>query len=61
MAELLQSELGLTAELVEGDLGEFKVLVDDCLVAEKGWFFLPNPRKVVDKIRRLQGGSSHPV
>ncbi len=54
MAELIERELGLKVELVEGDLGEFKVFVDDHLVAQKGWLFLPGPKKVLEKIRALQ-------
>lgn len=54
MAELIERELGLKAELIEGDLGEFKVFVDDRLVAQKGWLFLPSPKKVLEKIKAFK-------
>jgi hypothetical protein len=51
VADLLQRELGLHAELVEGDLGEFSVLVGDKLVAKKGLIFFPTDRKILAAVR----------
>ncbi len=52
MADLLQRELGVKVELVEGDLGEFVVLVGDKAVAKKGLIFFPTDKKVLHAVRK---------
>ena len=52
MAALLQRELGVKAELVEGDFGEFTVSVADRVVAKKGLIFFPPDKKVLNAVRK---------
>ena len=49
---MLQRELGVTAGLVEGDLGEFTVLVGDKAVARKGLIFFPTDKAVLAAVRK---------
>jgi len=49
---MLERELGTKAELVEGSLGEFGVLVGEEVVAEKGLIFFPADKKVLAAVRR---------
>ena len=56
MADLLQSELGVKAELVEGDRGEFTVLVGDKVVATKGLIFFPPDKKILAVVRKEVAG-----
>ena len=56
MADLLQRELGLKAELVVGDPGEFTVLVGDIVVATKGLIFFPPEKKVLAAVRKALAG-----
>lgn len=49
---MLERELGVTPELVEGNLGEFAVLVGDTTVIKKGLIFFPADKKVLDAARR---------
>lgn len=51
MAELLKGELGIDAELVEGDRGEFTVWVGERMVAQKGWIRFPSNEKVLSAVR----------
>ncbi len=52
MAEFLKKELGVDAELVVGDSGEFTVWVGDRMVAKKGWFGFPSEQKVLEAVRQ---------
>lgn len=56
MADLLQRELGARSELVEGDLGEFTVLVGSDVVAKKGLIFFPTDKKILAAVRRALAG-----
>ena len=49
---MLERELGAKPELVEGDLGEFAVLVGDTTVIKKGLIFFPADKKVLSAVRR---------
>ena len=51
MAAQLKQDLGLDAELVVGDSGEFTVWVDDAKVSEKRWARFPEPKDVVEAVR----------
>ena len=50
MAAELKQALGIDAELVVGDSGEFTVWVGDKKVSEKKWMF-PDPADVVTAVR----------
>lgn len=56
MADLLERELGLKVELVEGGRGEFVVLVGHKVVATKGLIFFPPDKKVLAAVRKAQAG-----
>jgi len=56
VAELLQRELGVTTELVEGNLGEFAVLVGDKVVAKKGLIFFPQDKIILAAARKALTG-----
>ncbi len=51
---MLERELGVKAELVEGGLGEFIVSVGDNVVAVKGLIliFFPPDKKVLAAVRK---------
>ncbi len=49
---MLQGELGLKAELIEGHLGEFTVSVGDNVVAKKGLIFFPPEKKILNAVRK---------
>lgn len=49
---MLERELGVKAELVEGGLGEFIVSVGDNVVARKGLIFFPPDKKVLAAVRK---------
>ena len=51
MAELLKAEPGVDVSLVDGKRGELTVLVNDRVVAKKGWFTMPSPEKVQAAVR----------
>jgi len=51
VAEMLKSELGVEAELIEGGRGEFTVWVDERKVAEKGWVRFPSDEKVLTAVK----------
>jgi len=57
VAALLERELGLKAELVEGDLGEFSVSVGGRVVAKKGLIFFPPDKKVLAAVRKALADS----
>ena len=58
MAALLERELGVKAELVEGSLGEFNVLVGEQAVAKKGLIFFPADKKVLAAVRKALAGQA---
>jgi hypothetical protein len=51
VAAQLKQELGLDAELVHGNPGEFTVWVGDAKVSEKRWARFPDPGDVVAAVR----------
>lgn len=51
MAELLERELKVSVELVQGDRGEFTVWVGDQLVSKKNWLGFPADEKVLEAVR----------
>jgi hypothetical protein len=52
VAELLEKQLGIKAETVPGDRGEFTIRVGGKVVAQKGLFLFPSNKKVVEAVRR---------
>ena len=61
MAELLKTELGIEAELQQGKPGEFTVLVNDEVIAKKGFLMLPSDQKVITAVRQALDGSAPPA
>ena len=51
MAAQLKKDLGLDADLVVGNPGEFTVWVGDAMVSEKRWAKFPEPGDVVAAVR----------
>ena len=51
MAALIKRDLGIQPKLVEGDRGEFSVLVNGQVVAKKGWVRFPADAKVLQAVR----------
>ena len=49
---MLEGELGVKAQLIEGHLGEFTVSVGDKVVAKKGLIFFPPDHKVLNAVRK---------
>jgi hypothetical protein len=49
---MLERELGVKAELVEGNRGEFTVRVGDKVIAKKGLVFFPPDEKVLAAVRK---------
>ena len=49
---MLERELGVKAELVEGNLGEFTISVGDKLVSRKGLIFFPPEQKILNAARK---------
>ena len=49
---MLQGELGLKAELIEGHLGEFTVSVGEIVVAKKGLIFFPPEQRILNAVRK---------
>jgi len=56
---MLERELGVKAELLEGDLGEFTVSIGDKVVAKKGLIFFPPDKKVLNAVRKARAGSGN--
>jgi hypothetical protein len=52
VAELLKRELNVEAALVRGRKGEFSVMVNDQVVARKGWFRFPPPEKILAAVKQ---------
>jgi hypothetical protein len=51
VAAQLKQELGVEAELMIGDAGEFTVWVGDAKVSEKQWGRFPGPTDVIAAVR----------
>ena len=55
MAARLRRELGIEVDLIRGQYGEYKVLVDDAVVVDGGPLVIlgvmPSSRKTVDTVR----------
>ena len=51
MADLLERELKVSAQLVEGDRGEFTVWVGESVVSRKNWLGFPADEKVLEAVR----------
>ena len=51
MADALRQEPGVEIELLNGKRGEFTVLVDGRVVAQKGWIFKPSVDTVLKAVR----------
>jgi hypothetical protein len=49
---MLKRELGIETKLIEGDRGEFSVLVGDEVVIKKGWFLFPQQKKVLAAVQQ---------
>lgn len=49
---MLKRELGIDAEVIEGDRGEFTVWVEKNLVAKKGFFGFPSDQKVLAAVQK---------
>jgi len=49
---MLERELGVKAELIEGRLGEFAVGVGDKIIARKGLIFFPPDQKILNAARK---------
>jgi hypothetical protein len=52
VAELIKKELGIEAELKKGGRGEFSVVVNNKVVAQKGFLFFPGDKKVLTAVRQ---------
>ena len=55
MADMIKRELGIEAELQEGDRGVFTVRVNDKVVAKKSWLRFPQMEKVLLAVRQELG------
>ena len=51
-AAAIKKELGVDAETVVGELGEFSVLVNGQKVIGKGLLMLPSEKKIVAAVRK---------
>jgi hypothetical protein len=49
---MLESELGVKVELIEGHLGEFSISAGDKVVAKKGLIFFPPEKKILNAVRK---------
>jgi hypothetical protein len=56
VADLLKTELGIEAELQQGKPGEFTVLVNDEVIAKKGFLMLPSDQKIISAVRQALDG-----
>jgi hypothetical protein len=60
VADALRKEPGVEVELVDGNRGEFTVLVDGQVVAQKGLLFKPSVEKVLKAVREATpAGARH--
>ena len=53
---MIKRELGVQAELIEGDRGEFSVWVDRQMVAKKGWVRFPSDKKIITAVQQAIAG-----
>jgi hypothetical protein len=60
VADLLERELDVSAQLVEGDRGEFTVWVGDSLVSKKNWLGFPADEKVLEAVRAALAAGQAP-
>ena len=60
MTELLKNELGIEVELNQGKPGEFTVLVNDEVIAKKGFLMLPSDQKIITAVRQALDGVEPP-
>jgi hypothetical protein len=51
VADTLRKEPGIEVEVVDGNRGEFSVLVDGQVVAKKGLIFKPSVEQVLQAVR----------
>lgn len=49
---MIKERFGIEAELVKGRRGEWSVLVNDKVVAKKGWFRFPPEEKVLASVEQ---------
>jgi hypothetical protein len=54
VADALRKEPGVEVELVDGDRGEFTVLMDGGVVAKKGLFSKPSVEQVLKAVREAR-------
>jgi len=52
VAALIEKEIGVDTELVEGDRGEFTVWVGEKLVAQKGSHGFPSDKEILTAVRQ---------
>jgi hypothetical protein len=52
VADLINRELGIQPELIEGDRGEFSVWVGNQVVAKKRLLRFPSDQKVLTAVRQ---------
>jgi hypothetical protein len=52
VAAMLERELGVKSDLIEGQLGEFTVSVANKVVAKKGLIFFPPEQKILNAVRK---------
>jgi hypothetical protein len=50
VAAAIEKQFGVETQLVEGDRGEWRVLVGDREVAKKSWLGFPSDRKVLTAV-----------
>ena len=56
---MLEREVGVKAELIEGHLGEFTVSVGDKVVAKKRLLFFPPEQKVLNAVRKAMASQAN--
>jgi hypothetical protein len=55
VAAAIKEQFGVDTQLVEGDRGEWRVLVGEREVAKKSWFGFPPDRKVLAAVGAALG------
>jgi hypothetical protein len=48
---MLERELGIKTELVEGGRGEFTVSLNEVEIARKGWLGFPKDEKILEAVK----------
>jgi hypothetical protein len=61
LAAALKQEPGVEVEVVNGNRGELKILVDGGVVAKKFLFFKPSVEKVVSAVREVSSAAASPA